>query len=72
MQSVLREYSHIWLAGLGVALLSSAIVVIRWECPSERGDYIRNLWIATWLALPAALSVGAGLAIWLFRSGKED
>jgi hypothetical protein len=50
----------------GAVLLIVATLVVRWESASG-GEHKRYLWIATALAIVAALSIGAGLLIWMNR-----
>jgi hypothetical protein len=56
------------LVAVGLAFLAAAIVVARWESPSESSAFVRFLWVASGLSGVAVLSIGAGLALWLWRS----
>jgi hypothetical protein len=63
----MRRNLDYWLFGLGASLLSTAVVVAMWECPSERDDYVQGLWTASGIALLAVIATGAGVVMWFKR-----
>ena len=66
----MRNYPKVWmiLVAVGLVFLTAAIVVARWESPSESSDFARLMWVASGLSGAAVLSIGAGLALWLWRT----
>jgi hypothetical protein len=66
----LRTYFKAWmiLVAVGLMFMTAAIIVARWECPSESSDFVRFMWVASGLSGVAVLSIGAGLALWLWRT----